>query len=241
MHTPTKTLALCAAALFSMLLSACLKDNRTYPVLPPAALLMVVQGSADAPAESLYLNANQVNDPYQSFNYGDHLGYFRAYTGKRTATFYNYIIPGTLPPSIKYASDTLTLVANTAYSLFMANTYKSPDFLLLTDSIAMPATGMVAIRLVNVSPDAGAVDLVLNNATTLVSNVAYKGATTFLPVAGNKSYDFSFRSHTSGTVIAQLNNIPVNAGSEYTVWLHGMAAGTGTIALKGDIILNANY
>ncbi|SDT67782.1 protein of unknown function [Mucilaginibacter mallensis] len=219
-------------SLLSIMLLSCLKDHNTY-VTVPTAQLMVVQGSPDAPAEILYLNTNRVTS--QPYNYGDWVGYFNAYTGTRQVVLYNYASQSVI------VSDTIGLKQGVAYSLFLGNTYTKPDFILLKDTISQPASGKASIRFVDVSPDAGAVDLSANN-TVLVSNKTYKGASSFLPVNGNNTtYSFQVLKSGTSTVLATLSNITIQNGQVYTVWLHGLAAGTGTAALKADIITNASY
>lgn len=212
--------------------SSCLKDNNHYVAPPPTALLMVIQGSPDAPSEALFLDNNRVNNP--PFNYGDNIGYFNAYTGERNVILNDY------NSGTRIASDTMRLNSNVAYSLFLANTYTKPDFILLTDSIAQPATGKATIRLVNASPNAGSVDLSANS-TTIVTGKGYKGSSAFITVAGGTNYNFSILKNGTSTVLATLNAVPIATGSVYTIWLHGLASGTGTSALKADIINNAYY
>lgn len=219
-------------SLLSILLFSCLKDHNTY-VTVPTAQLMVVQGSPDAPAETLYLNNNRVTS--QPYNYGDWAGYFNAYTGNRQVVLYNY------NNQTQVASDTITLQQAVTYSLFLANTYTKPDFILLKDTIAQPASGKATIRFVDVSPDAGAVDLAVNN-TVLVSNKSYKGASSFLPVNGNNTAStFQVLKSGTNTVLATLSNVTIQNGNVYTVWLHGLAAGSGTTVLAVGIINNVYY
>jgi len=219
--------------LLFLFMSSCVKDNNNSYVVVPTALLMVTQASPDAPAEDFYLNNNLVN--HGALQYGYHIDYFNAYTGKRNAILYNY---GTMT---KIASDTITLKANIAYSLFLANTYTSPDFILLTDSINRPSAGNASIRFVDVSPDAGAVDLASNSTTVLVSNKSYKGYSSFTPLKGNTMYNFEVRQAGTNTVLATLDSVTVNTGFVYTIWLHGLAAGSGTSKLSAGIINNAQY
>jgi hypothetical protein len=217
-------------SLLSIMLFSCLKDHNDY-VVTPTALLMVVQGSTDAPAEDLYLNSNRVTA--QPFNYQDRVGYFNAYIGNRKVILNNY---GT---QTLVASDTVVIKANNAYSLLLANTYTKPDFILLTDSIARPASGMATIRLVNASPDAGAVDLVANS-TVLASNKAYKAASGFATISGGTSYTLQVRKAGTTTVLAS-KDTTFKAGGVYTLWLHGLTSGTGATALKAGVIGNAYY
>jgi len=65
---------------------------------------MVIQASPDAPAESLFLTPNQVNQ--SSFNYGNYLGYFKAYTGNMQVQLVNY------GSSTVIAADSIHLTAN---------------------------------------------------------------------------------------------------------------------------------
>ena len=223
------TAALAVLFLFAIGLTSCLKDNNHY-VTNPTALLMVIQASPDAPAESIFLNPNQVNQ--SAFNYGDHLGYFNAYTGGRLVQLFGY------GSSTLIASDSIHLANNNAYSLFLANTYSKPDFVLLTDTIKQPADGKATIRFVNVSAGSGNVDLVANS-TALITNEAYKGASVFTPVSGGSQYSFEVRTTGTTTVLASLS-VNIKNGGVYTIWYHGTTTGTSP-KLSADIIANAYY
>jgi hypothetical protein len=218
--------------LLAILLSSCLKDHSNY-IVPPSAALTVVQGSPDAPAEVFYLDNNRVNQA--ALNFGDHIDYFNAYAGTRNAIVYSY---GT---ANKIASDTIHLTANNTYSLFLANTYTKPDFILLKDTINRPANGQATIRFVNVSPNAPAADLDVNDTTVFVSNKAYKGYSSFAAITGNIKYNFEVRQHGTSTVLATLDTVTIRSGFVYTIWLRGLAAGTGNSKLSAGIINNAFY
>jgi len=224
------TVVACVLLLSVIGLTSCLKDNNHYAVTP-TSLLMVVQASPDAPAESVFLNPNQVNQ--SAFQYGDHLGYFNAYTGGRQVQLFNY------GASTLIASDSIHLANNYAYSLFLANTYSKPDFILLTDSISQPAAGKATIRFVNASAGSANVDL-LANTTAIVSNEPYKGASGFLATAGGTQYNFQVRATGTTTVLASLDSINIKNGGVYTIWYHGSTAGNSP-KLSVDIIANAYY
>jgi len=220
----------CVLFLSAIGLTSCLKDNNHY-VVTPTALVMVIQASPDAPSESIFLKPNQVNQ--SAFNYGDHLGYFNAYTGGRLVQLFGY------GSSTLIASDSIHLANNNAYSLFMANTYTKPDFVLLTDTLTQPASGKATIRFVNVSAGSVNVDLVANT-TALVTNEPYKGASVFTPVSGNAQYSFEVRATGSTTVLASLDSINIRNGGVYTIWYHGSTTGTSP-KLSADILANAYY
>ena len=192
---------------------------------------MVIQASPDAPEESLFLKPNQVNQ--SAFNYGNYLGYFNANPGNRVVQLFGY------GSSTQIAADSINLVVNTTYSLFLANTYTKPDFILLTDTLTQPATGKATIRFVNVSAGSANVDL-LADSTALITNEHYKGASVFTPVSGDLKYNFEVRATGSTTVLASLENVEIKNGGVYTIWYHGSTTGTSP-KLSADIIANAYY
>lgn len=222
-----------AVCLLSLFLSSCLKDTNNY-YAPPVAYLSFIQASPDQPPMDFYLNNNKVN--WDPLNYGNEIDYIRAYTGTRTANFYNQ------NSATKIFSDTIHLNANVAYSLFLANTTAHPELVLLTDSLSQPSSGNAGIRFVNVSPDAPAVDLAVQGGSVLVTNKSYKGSSSFLPILGGKSYVFEVRQKGTSTVLATLGSVNLNVGQVYTIWFHGLATPTNaTDKLAADIITNAYY
>ena len=223
--------ALGAVCLLSLLLSSCLK-SKSYPN-PPIALVSFFQASPDEPLLDLYFNNDKVN--WNPISYGTGLDYFNAYAGQRTVNFYTANTMGQL------YSDTLTLKANNVYSLFLVNTPAAPAIVVLNDTINRPAANTASIRFVNLSPDAPAVDLALND-TVQVSNKIYKGASSFIPVTGNKTYTFQVRQKGTTTVLASLSNVFLTPGYVYTIMLTGLSAGT-TSADKLSVyyMTNAQY
>jgi len=217
--------------LLATLLTSCLKDHDNEP-LPPAGLVSVINASPDSQPLDFYLNNNMVNVYPLRFGYG--LDYFRAYTGKRTATF---TMAGTQQ---QVKSDTLTVNTDKFYSIFLANKASSPDMVILTDSIAKPASGMATIRFVNLSPDAPAADLVIKGGATLAANKTYKSASGFTAVQGG-NYTLEVHQAGTSTVLATLDNTTITNGSVYTVWLQGFAAATDNTKLSADIQTNAIY
>ncbi|WP_162276914.1 DUF4397 domain-containing protein [Mucilaginibacter pedocola] len=219
--------------LLAVALSSCLKTNDNQPQAP-IALLSVINAAPDAPSLDFYLDANKAN--VYSFGFGNGIDYVSAYTGKRTAKF------TTAGTQTVYKSDTLTLNQNRYYSLFLTNTTGNEQLLLLSDTIAKPADGKAGVRLINLSPDAPAVDLVIKDGATVVANKAFKAYSGFVPVASNK-YTLEIRQAGTATVLATLTNVNLSNGSLYTVWLQGLAAAGTPDAKKlaGKIQTNVYY
>lgn len=226
-------LGMSVPGLFSLLMSSCLKDNSSY-VAPPTALVTFYQASPDEPAMNLVFNSNQVNQ--NPLYYGDDIDYFRAYAGQRTV---NLVFINSLNT---IASAPVTLVANNAYSLFLANTSAHPEIVLLNDTLNKPAPGKASIRLVNLSPDAPAVDLKVQGGSVLVSNKAFKGYSSFLPVNGQTNYTFQILQAGTNTVLATLPDVNISNGFVYTILFHGLSASTNNRdKLAADLITNAYF
>jgi hypothetical protein len=220
--------------LLAAMFSSCLKNHdNDANVNVPYALVTVINTSPNSLAQDFYLDNNRAN--VAPIVYVDGLDYIRAYTGKRTAAFYN---TGT---QTKIKSDTVTLKADQYYSVYLANVITSPDIVILKDNIVKPATGMATIRFVNLSPNAPAADLAIKGGAVLVSNKAYKGASDFVPVNGNATYTLEVRQTGTSTVLASINTASLQSGSVYTVWLQGLAGATDQTKLLAGLQTNVYY
>lgn len=220
--------------LLTVLLSSCLKDhNNDYIQQQPSALISVINASPDSPPLDFFLDRNQANN--YPLKYGHLLDYITAYTGKRVASFY---VSGS---SQKVASDTITLNANKYYSLFLSNSVNTPDLLLLKDTLTRPADSMAVVRFINLSTNAPAIDMGIQGGSVLATNKAYKTYTSFIPVKANTSYTFEARQTGTSTVLVSLSNVKLQAGSIYTIWLHGLTGTTDQTRLSLDIQRNAYY
>jgi len=219
--------------LSTLLLSSCLKSSNNDYYNPPVAYFAFIQASPDEPPVNLFLNNNQVN--FNPLLFDDYLGYVRAYTGLRTINVNN------ASTMTQILSDTAHLYQNQYYTMFMVNKPSTPQTLLLKDTLTQPASGKAIIRFVNVSPDAGAVDLWIQGGAKLVQNKAFKGYSAFIPVSATAGTLQVTQAGTS-TVLATLPAAQLLAGSVYTIWLYGLANTTVTGEKLGiNITCNANY
>lgn len=219
--------------LLAGLLSSCLKDKNNNVELPLAALITVINASPDSQPLDFLLDQNMANPA--PIRYGHILDYTRAYTGKRVASFY---VSGSQQ---KIIADTINLDANKYYSLFLSNSVSTPDVTLLTDTLSKPASGMAVIRFINLSTNAGAVDLDIQGGAVLASNKAYKSFTAFMPVEGGKSMNLEIKQAGTSTVLVSLSNITLQSGAIYTIWLHGLTGATDQTKLALDIQRNGFY
>jgi hypothetical protein len=222
-----------ALGLLSLLLSSCLKDTSSYAA-PSTALVTFYQASPDEPAMDLDFSTNKINQ--SSLYYGDGIQYFSVYAGQRLVNFFN---AGTLNA---ITSATVTVTPNNAYSLFLANIASKPEVVLLTDTLNKPTPGNASVRLVDLSPDAPNVDLVVQGGPTLVTNRAFKGFSSFMPITGKSSYTFQIVKTGTSTVLATLPNVTINSGFVYTILFDGLVITTNAAdKLNATLITNAYF
>ena len=219
------------AVITAVSFSSCIKNHDDYYTpQQPVALISAINASPDAQPVDFFLDQNRTAQ-YPIAN-GTSQDYIRAYTGKRNIIFYT--------GGNKIISDTATLKDKTLYSAFLANLVSKPDFILLTDTVKQPASGMASIRFINLSPDAPAADLAIKGGNVLVSNKSYKGYSGFVTLPINASYNFEIRQTGTNTVLATLTDLDIRNGL-YTIWLQGIAAATDQTKLSAHIQNNVYY
>lgn len=207
-------------ALLALAFSSCTKHTDNAPQAPTSDLA-VIDVSPSAPNVDFYLDGSKVNA--SPITYGGGLEYFICYAGNRHAVFYQ---SGSITA---IASDTVNLQASGAYTMILSNLPSSPDITLLRDSIFAPPSGSATIRLVNASPDAGAIDFGLKGQPVLASNVTYRKYTAFLPVQLNGSLNDTLQIYKGGTsTILQKIPLSLQVGGVYTAYLYGFLAQTST-------------
>lgn len=220
-----------AVCILSVMLSSCLKDHTTNVPSSPVSVMSVIQASTGQPVLDFYLDGTRVNA--SGLALGDNLDYFRAYSGKRKASF-NQQGSGT-----QLFADTVTLKENVAYSLCFVGKSTAPSLFLLTDSLSQPSSGSAYVRFVNLSPDASAVDLAVKDGAVLATNKDFKGFTSFFLLQG-KTYSFEIRAAGTSTVLATMNSVTIANGYIYTIYLEGLKASTGTDKLTPVLVTNAH-
>ncbi|MFI5137150.1 MAG: DUF4397 domain-containing protein [Sphingobacteriales bacterium] len=223
-----------ATCLPVLLLSSCMKTPVNTYYNSPEAAMSFIQASPDEVPLDLFISDFRVNQV--PVNYGNNSGYFSINAGTNSVSLFADATRKSI------LSDTINFVKNTTYSVFLVNKVSQPQLFMLTDTLISPTAGNASLRFVNLSPDAQAVDLVVKSGATLVSNRSFKGFSSFAPITGNTYYTFEVHQAGTATVLATLSNVKIDAGYVYTIWFHGLAAGTtATDQLSVDIINNAYF
>ena len=221
--------------LLSLLLTSCIKTDNSDKYAPvTTALLSFIQASPDEPPLNFFIGNSQVNPT--ALNYGNAVNYFSINSGQIPVNFFNETTGSEI------ISGTITLNQNAAYSLFLANKSTSPEIVLLTDTITLPAAGYASIRFINLSPDSPPVSLAIQGTTQpLTTNEPYKGHTSFFPIQAKTSFTFEVLKSTTNTVLATMPDVTLINGGVYTIWFNGLVASTNSTDKLGIGIFTNTY
>ncbi len=180
------------------------------------ARVRVVHASPDAPAVDVLVNGNAAftNAPFKGIT---------KYAALDAGSYDVAVVPtGKTEP--KVISATLPLEAGKDYTVVALGKLANIEPLVLTDNNALPAEGKAHVRFVHASPDAPAVDIAVKGGPVIFKNVAFKGVGDYTPVDAG-TYNLEVRLAGTETVALDLPNIKLDAGTVYTVYAMGLAAG----------------
>ncbi|WP_316752388.1 DUF4397 domain-containing protein [Pedobacter gandavensis] len=194
----------------TVFLSAC--STKEVPV-PEAASLMVVNTSPTPATFNAYINNGLMNQA--AIPFGGALGYLRVNIGESAIKF------TTASSSESLITKKITMENNKAYSLFLVGKTEQLDYLVINDVLTKMPTDKAAIRFINLSPDAGLLDLVVKDGATLIGDKAYKTYSDFTEAEAKKQ-TIQIKDKATGLVISELVDAEFKAGSIYTILSIGM-------------------
>ncbi|MBN3518617.1 DUF4397 domain-containing protein [Algoriphagus lutimaris] len=212
-------------------LTSCFNDDETIPV-PPAAYVLVYQGSPDAPEMDIYANQNKINN--YPIKYADGVNYGPFYIGERTFKF----------TSVNSLSSILeknfTIKEDSVYSIFVLDQLSQIDAILVQDEWEEPVAEEAQLRLVNLSPDAGDVILEISEQeSAFVNNLPFGTASDFEGIESG-TYDLTVKSSTTGETLVTATDIELKGNRVITLILRGLASSTDNDK-KIDLQLITNY
>jgi hypothetical protein len=159
---------------------------------------------------------------------------------------YSLINPGTYELSVSKKDSTrvfgktnVDLKSGKVYSAFIADVPAKTGFVLIEDDLTAPVADKANVRFVNMSPDAGSLDLgITGTATPLFTKTNFKGATAFAAVTPGTEVNFEIKENTKTDVLAKLEKVKIEKGKIYTIWAKGLKAATDTTKLAVKILTN---
>jgi hypothetical protein len=116
----------------------------------------------------------------------------------------------------------LQLEADNYYSLFSVGTVNNVDTFLVKDDVSFPTPGKAKILFLNLSTDAGPIDIL--NATTgavVASNISYKQRMSYIEVDPG-ILRMQINAAGTTTALRAARELIIDANSVYTVWARGL-------------------
>ncbi|MDB5025009.1 MAG: hypothetical protein JWP78_2764 [Mucilaginibacter sp.] len=207
------SLSLLAFVMLAVAMTSCMKDgsNNNLP-----AFVQVVNSSEASLPQDFYLDSTRLTT--SAVAYGSGSAFLNAAPGNYQARFKN---SGTATVNVTF---TLALTAGKSYSVFYTegNSYTS-----FQDERSVPQSGKARVRFINLSSALPSnIDFAAAGGAKLVSNLAYKTASTYMDVDPATSFSL----YTSGSSSA-LISIPatLQAGHTYSIYVSGNTRATVTL------------
>lgn len=195
--------------------AGCKKDNDDTPE-PPAVesgRVALLNAAFGADSVNLFVDAKKVNS--KLLGYGDSLKYFDVTAGERSFELKGKDDKSIVKKSFKTDKDK-------NYSIVATNSKDGETFELvqITDDLAAPKADMAKIRLVNLSPDAGKLNLV-SGETDLAENIDYKSASAYKEVDAETT-SFDIVDPEAEKTLLTITDLELAEGKIYTIWVSGL-------------------
>lgn len=227
-----KSLATVALLTGTIGLTSCL-DNDTEPIIyPPAGYVSIYNGAPNNPGVLVFADSNRVNNA--PLKYAESLPYSNFNPGKRIFKFSESNSVASL------LEKEFEIKVDSVYSIFMLEEVEGElDAVLVDDDWSEPTTSEAQIRMINLSPDAGAISLMIDDsATPLFDDVAFKSNSGFESL-DTKRYDLTLLSST-GDTLETASNVELRGSRVYTLVVRGYEQSTEN-SKKLDLQLLTNY
>ncbi|MGV3587852.1 MAG: DUF4397 domain-containing protein [Adhaeribacter sp.] len=228
-----KRASLVLVSVFSLSLTSCLDKNDNAPEPMPVAYVTLYHGSPDAPDVDILVDNQRLNS--QPFKYNNYSNYLNFLTGKRKFKF------TPVNAANAYIDTTLTFKEDKLYSIFTVNRLQNIEILVVNDTVMTPASGKAGLRLIHLSPDAPAVDVVTTGTTgtSVAADLEFKEHTLFKDLASG-SQTIQVKRAGTNEVLLTLSDVALTAGKSYSLLLRGfLTPPTGnTNILSGQLVTN---
>jgi len=216
-----KLLIIAVAAVMLFSFSSCKKDSNNVDELNARlSFVNTVEGSA---AQDVYINDSKASAT--AVAYGSSTTDISTSSGNKLIAFKN------TGSSTVSASATINAEANTSQTAFLI---KQADGNLAVSTYAndnTSASGKVKVRFINVAPLlVGAVNVITNTGTNLVSTLAFRAASAYQTIDANTNLNVN----VSGSVeVVTIAGSELQAGKIYTIWFDN----SSTTRVKYHVIL----
>ncbi len=202
------------AAIFLVPLASC-NDDDTEAIEPvPTAYVSIYNASPDAPELDVTVDNRQIFS--QPLRYTDYTRYLNFYTGDRELKISSFNANNAL------VDTTLNFQPDKAYSVFIADDVADLSAVVVEDDVDAPEAGKALVRMIHLSPDAQAVDLLEEDGTNLFADQEFKQASAFQAVDAN-TYNLKLNAAGSSDQVLSIPDVDFSVGGVYTIIVRGFA------------------
>ncbi len=203
-----RTLCFVALVLF---MASCLDDDDSQNQVTPVAYVAIYHASPNAPELDVIVDERPVN----RLEFTDYTGYLNFYTGQRNFKINPFNASNSL------VDTTITFRDGAFYSLFIVNDLPNVEALAVRDSASAPSEGKAKVRFINLSPDAGALEVSTNDEdSSLFDAGEFKQPSNFVEVDGGSS-SFVLKSAGGSDQLVTVSDIALRPGRFYTIIARG--------------------
>jgi len=203
-------MTLCFSALV-LVLASCLDDDDSQNPATPVAFVSIYHASPNAPELDVIVDDRQVN----RLEFTDYTGYLNFYTGERNFKINPFNASNSL------VDTTITFADGAFYSVFIVNNVPNVEALAVRDSASAPSEDKTKIRFINLSPDAGALEVTLNDGdSSLFEAREFKQPSNFVEVDAASS-SFVLSPAGSSDELVKVSDIELRPGRFYTIIARG--------------------
>lgn len=196
------------------------------------AKVRVIHASPDAPAVDVYVDGSAVLTNVPFFTASDYLDL-------PAGTYRIQVTPTGSPASQAVIDANATVEAGMAYTIAATGPVASIQPTIIVDDLSAPASGQVKVRVYHFSPDAPAVDVKLADGTTLISNLAFPAASSYLEVPAG-TYDLQVTPAGGDAVVIDLPGTALPAGQIISVFATNVVVSiTPEVAVTAPVVAAA--
>jgi hypothetical protein len=191
-------------------LVACKLDDGTPDTI--SSFISIYNASPDAPGLDVSIDDRKMTT--KALEYGDHTAYFQLLSGEHELKL---IHNGT-----DVAFDSIIKLSDyTTYSLFLVDAYANLSTVAFINNEANPGTGKCKLRLINLSPDAGTVQIRERMDTiNYVGSTAFKHASAFVEIPAGIHNLEVILDKDSGTKL-EISDTDLGPGLFYSILVRG--------------------
>ena len=202
------------AAIFLVPLASCNEDDTEVIEPVPTAYVSIYNASPDAPELDVTVDNRQIFS--QPLRYTDYTRYLNFYTGDRDLKISSFNANNAL------VDTKINFEPNKAYSVFIADDVADLSAVVVEDNVDAPEAGQALVRMIQLSPDASAVNLVDEDGSSLFANQTFKQASEFKAVDAD-TYNLKLNAADSNDQVLSIPDANFIAGGVYTIIVRGFA------------------